>query len=197
MGELYNGYMGKPQTEKIASTAPYSEAYKERCKVAWYDGGRPDSMTRILEIVPEDEHGRKPHRTVLVAWRDENGWDVWADELDVRADMEIDDFLISQRVKMLKEQATVGREMRVKGMNHLREQTGFDTSASAVTAVIQGAKLERSSLGISEKLEKLLLMDSDDLTKEAVKLLGIAKDSGEILDIELEDIEEDDTETDE
>ena len=50
--------------------------------------------------------------------------------------------------------------------------------------------MERTSRGISERMEKLLTMDDEGLTKEAMKLLGQAKDAGEILDMEAEDIEE-------
>lgn len=175
-------------------TGPYTEAYQKLCKTTWYKMGRVDNPAKLLPELPEDEYGRKPNIVSLKMWREEQGWDVWADELDVRVEMEMDDFLVAQRIKMLKEHASRAREMSVKGMDYLRE-TGFDSSSSAVNAIVQGAKMEKVSRGISERIEKLLTLGDDDLTKEAMKLLGQAKESGEILDIETEDIE-DDEETD-
>lgn len=172
----------------------YTEEYKKKCKIAWYAGGRPDKLPTILELVPEDEYGRKPHKTVLANWRDEDGWDIWADELDIRADMEIDDFLVAQRIQMLKEQGSNAQEIRRKSLNYLRDK-GFDSSASAVNAWVQSTKIERSSRGISERLERLLTMDDEQLTREAMKMLGEAQASGEVLDgIELEDVEDSDSE---
>lgn len=180
--------MAKPNVEN--KNKPYTEEYKKKCKVAWYAGGRPDSMTQLQELIPVDEYGRKPYRTALDAWRDEDGWDIWADELDVKSELEIDDFLVAQRVKMLKEQGSNAQELRKKAITYLRDK-GFDSSASAVNAFVQSVKIERSSRGISEKIEKLLMMDDEDLTKEAMKLLGQVKESGETIDIEAEDIEDD------
>jgi len=182
---MYNISMAKP----INNTA-YTEEYKRQCRIAWYAGGRPDNSTQLHELIPEDEHGRKPHRTVLMDWRNEDGWDIWADELDLRSEIEVDDMLVAQRVRMLKAQASRGLEMQVKGMDYIREK-GFDSSASAVNAVVQGTKIERTSRGISEKIEKLLTMDDEALTKETMKLLGAAKEDGVVLDMEAEDIEED------
>ena len=175
--------------KKTSTGRPYTEEYKKQCKVIWYKIGRTDSLTALQEQLPEDEFGRKPQLSLLSVWRDVEGWDIWADALDVRVELEIDDELVAARIMMLKEQASRALEMQRKGINYLRKHD-FDTSSSAVNAIIQGAKMERTSRGISERMEKLLTMDDEGLTKEAMKLLGQAKDAGEILDMEAEDIEE-------
>lgn len=182
--------------DKIQSgkSRPYSEEYKKACKLIWWKSGANIGMKELAKILPKDDYGRIPRWEVLLHWRNDEGWDVWADELDLRVEMEMDDLLVAQRVRMLKEQATRSREMQVKGMDYLRDE-GFDSSASAVNAIVQGAKIERTSRGLSERMEKLLTLGDDDLTREALKLLGQAKESGETLDLEAEDIT-DDEETD-
>lgn len=169
---------------------PYTDDYKKLCKTTWYKLGRPDSPRDLVKSLPEDKWGRIPHPEAVRIWRDEEGWDIWADDLDLRVEYEMDDMLVAERVRMLKEQASRGRELQTKGIDYLREND-FDSSSSAVNAVIHGAKLERTSRGISERLEKLLTLSDDDLTREAWKLLDQAKESGETLDIDAEDIEDD------
>ena len=182
--------MGEPKTLTKQSTAPYTEHYKQECRKAWYVAGRPDSRYKIAEVVPPDQDGRHPDALTLSYWRDEMGWDVWADALDAKAEAIVDDELVNERVLMLKRQAGWGKEMGDKGINYLREHD-FDTSASAVSAIVKGVEMERTSRGISERLINLLKMDDESLTREAVQLLGRGKDSGEVLDIPTEDIEED------
>jgi len=175
------------------NTKPFSEQYKTNCMAIWYAHGRLNNLKKMAEeIVPKDEFGNIPSEYTLRHWRVEMSWDVWADEMDARAFTEVEDALVANRVMMLKEQASRGRELQVMGLEYLRDNK-FDTSASAVTAVIRGAEMERVSRGISERIEKLSKMGDDELTKEAMKLLSKAKESGEILDLpSLENIEEDD-----
>lgn len=175
------------------SNSPYTQAYKDKCKIAWYEAGRMNSIKQFMEIIPLDEWGRKPHFQAVLNWRDEEGWDIWADELDARTALQIDDLLVAQRVLMLQEQASRARDMQKMGIEYLREHD-FDSSASAVNAVVQGSRMERTSRGISERLEKLLMMDDEALTKEVAGLLNQAKDSGEVLDMDSEDVEEENDE---
>jgi len=161
---------------------PYTEHYKVACRDAWYAAGKPDRATQILEIIPEDEYGRKPNKQLLPDWRREMAWDVWADELDLRAEAIVDDELVNARVIMLKRQAATAKELQEDGIEYLREK-GHDTSASAVRAIIQGAELERTSRGISEKIIKLHKMTDEKLMEEAQKYLGKAEESGEVIDL--------------
>ena len=161
----------------------YTEHYKEECFTAWYSAGRPDGPSRISEVIPEDEHKRKPNRILLVKWRDELGWDSRADLLDAKAIAVVDDDLINARVLMLQEQAARGRELQTKGMAHIRDKK-FDTSASAVQAVVHGAKIERTSRGLSERLTKLVDASDEELTEKVQKLLDRGSDSDEIIDVD-------------
>lgn len=184
--------MAEPKNIYIVKT-PYTLHYKEDCFSAWYAAGRPDKFPDILRAIPKDEHGRKPVTLVLRGWRDKYFWDVRADDLDAKASNIIEDELVSGRVMMLKEQASRGRELQVKGLDFIRIK-GFDTSASAISAVFKGADLERISRGLSQRLVRLANIDDDKLLLEIAKAMEEAVDSGEILDMEeVEDTDGEDT----
>ena len=173
----------------VGLTSSYTEHYKTVLKTLWYSAGRPDGMKAFQDIVPNDEYGRKPDYHTIATWRDDQMWDAWADALDAESDTIVDDVLINQRLVMLKEQAARGHELQMKGMEHLRT-SGFDTSASAVSAIKLGVDVERTSRGISDRLVKLTKLSDEELTDETQKLLDRALESGEIIDVaDVEDIE--------
>lgn len=182
--------MGNMTRKKVVgATIIYTEHYKTLCKHAWYAAGRPDKIPRIIEAIPEDEHGRKPGTAVLTQWRDEEMWDFWADEMDAQVERIAEDDLVNSRLKMLQKQASLGAELQAKALEYLRE-TGFDTSSSAVSAIKLGIETERTSRGISRRLSKLAELSDEQLTEETQKLLDMAMESGEILD--AEEMKEDD-----
>ena len=190
---MYNTYMAKPKTLTDQDLSPYSEHYKQDCRKAWYMAGRPDSRREIEKIAPKDSLGRTASDMTLSIWRNEMMWDAWADTLDAKAEAIVDDELVNERVLMLKRQASWGKEMGDKGIDYIREK-GIDSSTSAISAIVKGTEMERTSRGISERLINLLKLSDDELTREAVQLLGRGRDSGEILDVPSEDIEDDDGE---
>ena len=160
----------------------YTDSYKEACFQAWYAAGKPTLVKDLLEALPEDEHGRKPHQDVVRRWRNADNWDIRADGLDARVNRQIEDTLVSQKVEMLKKQAQRARQLQEDGMEYLAEN-GFDSSSSALTAIFKGADLERSSLGLSDAILKLAQMNNDELMAETQKMLQRFADSGESPDI--------------
>lgn len=148
----------------------YSPHYQEQCFQAWYLAGRPNTYTKIVSVIPEDDRGRKPSDNVLAKWRDELNWDIRADALDAKASAIIEDDLVTSRIQMFHEQASRAKELQVMGLDYLRENS-FDSSSSAVGAVIRGAELERVSKGLSEHMIRLLQMNDEQLAAEAQKLL--------------------------
>lgn len=175
---------------KTASkTTQYTPHYQEQCFQAWYLAGRPSSARQIQESLPDDEYGRKPSLITLALWRDELGWDIRADDLDVKANAVVENDLINSRVLMLKEQASRARELQTMGLNYLRED-GFDSSSSAVAAIIKGADLERVSKGLSESITKMLQMDDTQLTSEVQKLLDRASVPADVIDMDDEPVSE-------
>lgn len=147
---------------------PYSDAYQEKCFAAWYSAGCP-SIRKFLEIIPEDELGRKPGLTNLSFWFDEGGWWIRKDELDARASEKLDDELVAQKVMMLKEQAATYRQIRKKAAEHLMENP-FDSSAAAVSALVKSSQEERIVRGISKTIERLAELGDEELMKEVRQL---------------------------
>lgn len=171
----------------------FSKEYKEKCFAVWYELGRP-SWTKFNERAPVDEYGRKVGRATFSVWRNEEAWDVRADEIDAKASLIVDDELLNHRVMMVKQQAARAKELQEMGIEYLREE-GFDSAASAVSAVIKGAELERQSRGLGELLVRFSQMDDLKLTSEVNKLLERANLPDEILD--AEDLPEEKEETEE
>ena len=168
----------------------YSPEYKEKCFVTWYSNGRPEHLQALVEAnkFPQDEHGRVPALKLLKQWRVENGWDLRADDLDVRAITIVEDSLVNQKAQMLQRHAEIGHKLMEAGMAHISSGE-FDSSASAVSAVVRGAELERESRGIGELIVKMSKMSEDDLRKEIMERLARASEAGQIIDAE-EDVGE-------
>lgn len=169
----------------------FTPAYQELCFQAWYVAGRPPKSTQIIDVIPEDEDGRKPRSETITKWRDELGWDWRADELDAKVVAQSEDFLVVQKVTMLKDQAAKAKAMRDHAFNYLMEN-GFDSSASAVTAMIRGAELERESRGLEVMITKIAKMSNSDLLKEIANVQSKLSDgqTGQILDAQEEEKKE-------
>lgn len=178
-------------SSKIKVFTPYTEEYKNRCFIIWYAGGRTSFMTKLIEVLPKDEYGRVPKAPMVSTWRNEMNWDIRADELDAKALAKVDDQLILQKAEMLKRQADFGKEMQDKGIAYIRGAEGIDSSASAISAVVKGAELERTSRGMSEFLLKLSKMSDADIKDQILKLSTRAE-TGNIID--AEEVEKDVTE---
>jgi len=166
----------------VPTFTPYSEQYKESCFQSWYAAGCPTARNKIEEILPEDEYGRKPNLDVLRTWRNADNWDLRADGLDERVNRTIEDSLVAAKVGMLEQQAKRARAIQEKGMEFL-DENGFDSSSSAVQAIIRGAELERTSLGLSDAIMKLAKLTNDELMAETKKMLQKFVESGESGDV--------------
>lgn len=179
--------------EIVGKTVAFNSSYEEKCFAVWFELGRP-GYAKVVESLPDDEHGRKPSRNVFLMWRKEKDWDVRADEIEARASLVTDDVLLNHRILMVKRQASKAKELQELGMEFLREE-GFDSAASAVSAVIKGAELERQSRGMDDMLKRFSEMDDAQLTRAISDLLERKEiSSGEIID--AADIPEEKTEED-
>lgn len=175
----------------------YSIDYQEICFTAWYEAQRP-SFTKLMDILPEDQYGRRPNRNKLSQWA-VDGWYTRADELDARASVAIDTRLVADRIKMLEEQAERGARLQLLGMDYL-EDKGFDTSSSALRAVIEGADLEARRRGLSELLEhvgKLSPEQLQDFVADKLARLTISDstviDADEVISTGAQNVTENDT----
>lgn len=164
----------------------YSETYKELCFQAWYLAGRPKNFVSLAKNLTADDSGNTPSIEMLRKWRSDYGWDARADELDAKASLIVNEQLVESRVSMLKEQAIRARELQTMGLQYLKDE-GFDSSSSAVSAVIKGAELERTSKGITEQIMALLQLNDKQLTSQTMRLLErLNVNDSEIVDMEEE-----------
>lgn len=175
----------------VSTFTPYSEQYKESCFQAWYAANCPTEAKIIEKILPKDEYGRKPVLDVVRRWRNSDNWDLRADGLNEEVNRQVEDKLVSAKVKMLEEQARRARDIQVKGMEFI-EDNGFDSSSSAVQAIIRGAELERTSLGLSDAILKIAKMTNDELVAQVQKDIRTLMESGEVID--MGELPEEDTE---
>lgn len=172
----------------------YTEDYKTSCKIAWYNAGRPKSKQDWLAATPEDVHGRKPSIIILRNWKTEMGWDWWAEDMDSRAMLKVEDTIVARRAKMFEKHAEDAAKWQEAAWKHIQEQ-GFDSSASAVQAFFKAAEMERTSLGISQLMMKMSDMDDTQLTEEFIKLLNRGAENDQIIDVDsVPEKKEDDTE---
>ena len=168
----------------MAKPVYFTDAYKEKCFIAFYVAGRPKTSNLILDIIPAFDDGTKPSREIILKWKDELGWDFRADELDAKAIELVDEHLIQQRSELLKKQANEARQIAEAALLHLlgTEGKGFDSSSSAVQAYFRAAEQERVSIGLSEALLKLGKMTEEELQKTVRDLLERADAANQIID---------------
>lgn len=169
----------------------YTEDYKQIVKQTWYQAGKP-SCAKLYELIQPDENNNTPSVHTLTIWRRDDLWDVWADELDVKAMTLVEDNLIMQKVEMLKRHAEDAAQLQELGLKYLKEKE-FDSSSAAVSAVIRGAELERTSRGVGELILKMAKMDDGALKNEIMSLIQRASENNQIIDADLTE-EEADTE---
>lgn len=170
----------------------FSEAYKIACRDAWYAAGRPLAGNKIRAVIPHDGAGNYPNPRTLITWKNDMKWDWWADSLDSKAIQIREDQLIQQKVDMLARQAEMAKSLQAQGMEYLKRED-FDTSASAVSAIIKGAELERVSRGLGETIERISKMNDDELKEEILKRISRAAESGQMtIDVTAEEIPTDD-----
>jgi hypothetical protein len=173
----------------------YSDDYKEKCFQTWYASGRPTSAARTLDILPEDEFGRKPVRSLVEVWRKDLMWDARADDLDSKAIAIAEDALIMQKAEMLKRQAERAGKLAEKAFDELVTE-GFDSSAAAVNAYFRATEEERMTRGISDMIVKMSKMNDADLADTVLDLLRRANENDQIIDSAPVDVDTESKEED-
>ena len=92
---------------------------------------------------------------------------------------------------MLQKQAESGEKLQEMGMSFL-DKVGFDKSADALRAIIQGAELERASKGLPSALIKISEMEDSKLADVIAQLMKKSNPDETAQFIEAEFKEEDD-----
>ena len=170
----------------------YSDEYKEACFMSWYKAGCPNSMETTLKIMPPNPDGIQPRRSTILSWREEMGWAQRADLYNARAAQELETEMVESRKAMLRKHAEEGSKLQDLGMKYLEGTTGIENDSTALRAVLEGAVLERTSLGLSEALTRIMKMSDDQLVNEVQNILKNAR-TDKIID--MGEVEEEDIET--
>jgi hypothetical protein len=167
----------------------YDQNYIRQCFDAWYLSGRPTAPRDIKSVIPVFEPtGKKPSPAQIRRWVVEGAWDVWADELDAKAMILLDDGLVNKKAEMLKRHQKDAEVLAKKALEHLRVD-GFDSSSAAVSAYFKATEEQRKTAGFSDLLERLDKMTNNDVEKEIISKLNRIKENDQIIEIEPENIE--------
>jgi hypothetical protein len=161
----------------------YTDEYKTIVRQTWFQAGMP-SAEKLYSLISPDVNNNIPSVHTLSIWRRDQLWDIWADELNSRAMTIVEDNLIMQKVEMLKRHANDAAKLQELGLAYLKENE-FDSSSAAVSAVIRGAELERTSRGIGELIQKMAKMDDGALKNEIMTLINRASENDQIIDADL------------
>lgn len=159
------------RNSSLTNAQNYSSSYREQAFLFWYSAGKP-SMQALADQLDPDEHGRKPHYTSLMDWRNTLEWDLRAQKLDEEVMKQIEAQAVEERVRMLKKHAEAGSKLMEKGLAHLTTVEHFKLDADAIRAVVKGAELERASLGLPTAMLDVANMKDEELSSIITKLLG-------------------------
>lgn len=176
---------------KEVTNLVFTEEYKEICFQVWYSSGRPPTL-RIRDYLPPDSNGRKPSISTFDNWKEFGMWNIRADEIDAKAIQLSDEYLIQQKVEMLRRHADQAKSLSDKARDFLITD-GFDSSASAVNAYFRGTEEERKARGISDLIEKLSKMTDPELQDKILDMLRRGSENNQIID--SASIEEDNAKT--
>ena len=182
----------------MQSRRVWSLDYQRKCFDAWYLNGRPNLPSRIIEIIPAGDDGKKPSIKLIGNWLNSGSWDMLADELDAKVSDRMNRSLVTEKVNMLRKHQEQAARIQIKALEYLMTE-GFDTSASAVQAIFRGMEEERKTAGFSDLLEKLENMSNNQVRDEIISMIQRAAENNQIVEGDASEIAgelEDDTVSD-
>lgn len=118
-----------------------------------------------MNIIPADEQGRTANFHQITHWFDDYQWIQWKDTMDAELSVQIEKRLMTERMKLVKEQLEQSGKIRRKAFAEIEEK-GFDSSASAVQAFFKAADSERGLMQIDKMIAELAEKDTVDIQKE-------------------------------
>lgn len=166
----------------------WSKNYRRRCFDAWYLQGRSNVPAHILEIIPPDDDGTKPTVLTVRKWYLNGGWDLLADDLDVKVEEKANISLINQKAAMLKRHQQDAVKLADKARDYLLLE-GFDSASAAAQTYFRATEEQRKTAGFSDLLERLDKMTNNDVEREIVALLSRSEANEQIIETEAEDVD--------
>ena len=169
----------------------YSQAYKDEAFYLWYKNSRM-SLNELVEILPLDDRGKKPHMQSVFRWKQEANWDIWADGLDAKVSDQLDMTVIEDRVQMYKKHAEMGEDLSRIGMEYIKTKgKGIESDSSAIRAIVEGIEIESKNRGLADALSRVFAMNEKELDMELKKMLtNKSGEVGDTIDLGESDIEE-------
>lgn len=167
----------------------YTPAYKESVFALWYSSNKP-SAAKLSGMVPDDESGRKPAASLISKWMEDGDWYVRADILDERASESLEKVLVTDRVEIFKKQAEIGKKLQEIGMRYIESDDFKLNAITALKMVVEGAQLEKESVGLTIALTKIYSLGDSDIQSEIKKLLAKA-DKEDVVEGDVEELGED------
>lgn len=158
--------MGKSETS-------YTQAYRETVYSIWVINNRP-SIAALSDLIEPDERGMKPSGITMNNWKTEGAWEDRANIVDVEIQQTTDRKLVEIRMEMMKRHAELSKELSEKAFEYLNT-VGFDSSASAVSALFKSFDEEKKSRGMEVALTQVFSMTDEDLQKTMNRLLSRSK----------------------
>lgn len=162
----------------------YTDEYKLAARTVWYSMGRPNNMNEIIDALELNQDGKKPSKRSLEMWRKDQDWDWWADELDNKAIVAVEENLIQRKRDMLINHADKAHALFEQSHDFMQEH-GFTKMNDAINAFFKAAELERISLGMGEMWERMTKMDDGQLKDEIMKYLKRAEENNQFVDADV------------
>ena len=155
----------------------FTEDYKMQIFTLWYNSGKPNAdrlySLIISENIKEPLSGEIPNKNTLVTWVRKD-FEIKATFLDAKAIQQLEKQLVQSKLEMLNKHADVGRELYTIGMEYLKEN-GLGNSRNALSAVVEGLRIERESSGTTVKFAELDKMSDEELFAELASLVQGSK----------------------
>lgn len=173
------------QKDKTLPLSEFSEEYRTKIFTLWFKNSKPVAA-RLKNLIKEPDplNGRFLSAGQLKTLI--NGeFSAKAAFLDEQVAKELERQLVTEKIEMLRDHAVAGRELWEMGMEHLREK-GLGNSRTAVTALIEGIKIEKESRGTPIELARIGKMTDEELLGTLQELVS----DSEILALEPADAEE-------
>ena len=182
--------MSKNDGSKTQTTS-FSQTYIENAFATWELHNRP-SAGKLLDLLEPDDGGRKPEPITLAHWKLKYGWENRSTQILAETQKQTDRQLVQVRMDMMKRHADLAKDVMDEAWVYLKK-TGFDSSASAVSALFKAIDEEKKSTGMGIALAQVFTMSDEDLQKHMNRLLlrarGLEEEDENTITVESEDID--------
>jgi hypothetical protein len=169
----------------------FTPTYIEKAFATWELHNHPN-VNALIDMLEVDENGRRPEPATIMSWKTKYGWELRSGAIQVETQKQTDRQLVQVRMDMMKRHADLAKDIENEAWTYLKE-TGFDSSASAVSALFKAIDEEKKSTGMGIALAQVFTMSDEDLQKHMNRLLlrarGIEEDDENTVTAESEDID--------